>query len=209
MNIAVIGTGNVGRTLANLWAAHGHSVWVGTRDPGSAKSIEFARTAHAGIHLTTVADAAAQAAVVLLAVPWGAARETIAAAGSLSGKILLDAINPLLGGGKVAVGFNTSAAEEIAGWAAGAKVVKAFNTTGSGNMANPNYGGIKTDMFFCGDDEQAKSVAAELIAELDLNPVDCGPLSMARNLEPLAALWVHLAYSAGYGPNFMFKIVRR
>lgn len=208
MNIAVLGAGKVGGTLANLWAERGHTVFVGARDPHSEKTRAYAAKAHPSVRVTTVEQAAAQADVLLLATSWDQAESALAAAGDLSSKIIMDATNPLLPGGKVAIGFHTSGAEEVAQWS-GARVVKAFNTTGVANMANPDFNGLTTDIFICGDDEEAKQLVSGLVRELGLNPVDCGPLYMARDLEPLAALWVYLAYSAGYGPHFMFKLVRR
>jgi 8-hydroxy-5-deazaflavin:NADPH oxidoreductase len=209
MNIAVIGAGNVGGTLANLWAGLGHQVWVGARDPQSEKTLAYQRSAHTNVHVTSGAEAAAQANVLLLATPWNAAQAAVAELGDVSGKVVIDATNPLGPGGQVLVGFSTSAAEQVAGWARGAAVVKAFSTTGVANMASPDFHGMKTDMFICGDDDAAKALVAQLIQELGMEVVDCGPLSMARNLEPLAAVWVYLAYSRGYGPGFIFKIIKK
>ena len=76
-------------------------------------------------------------------------------------------------------------------------------------MANADYGGEKPSMFLCGDDAEAKKVVAGLAAELDFEPVDCGPLNMARSLEQLALLWIRLAYSQGFGPNIAFRLLRR
>lgn len=209
MNIAVLGAGKVGGGLANLWAAAGHSVWIGARDPNSEKTRAFAAAANPGVQVMAIHEAASQADVLLLATPWDQAERALLAAGDLTGKILMDATNPLQAGGKVSIGFNTSAAEEVAQWS-GARVVKAFSTTGVANMLNPVYDdGTRTDIFICGDDQAAKDVVSGLIRDIGMNPVDCGPLYMARNLEPMAALWVYLASSAGYGPNFMFKLIRR
>ncbi len=158
----------------------------------------------------TVKEAASAADVVVLAVPWGAVREVIKQAGHLSGKIVIDATNPLrpdlLG---LVLGHNTSAGEEVARWAEGAKVVKAFNTTGAQNMANPQFGGQSATMFLCGDDAGAKKTVATLAEALGFEPVDAGPLAQARYLEPLAMLWITMAYGHGHGPNIAFKLLRR
>jgi predicted dinucleotide-binding enzyme len=151
----------------------------------------------------------AAADVILLATPWSAAQETLAVGRDLTGKVLMDAINPFKEGLALAVGHTTSAGEQVAGWAAGAHVVKAFNMTGAGNMLNPDYGGAQPTMFICGDDAAAKATVADLAAQIGFEPVDAGPLSMARVLEPLAALWVNLAYVQGMGPNIAFKLLRR
>ena len=91
----------------------------------------------------------------------------------------------------------------------GARVVKAFNTTGAGNMANPKFGTQAATMFICGDDESAKATVGKLAEELGFEAVDAGPLMAARYLEPLAMLWIHLALKMGWGTNFAFKILKR
>ncbi len=210
MKIGVIGAGNVGGTLGKRWAQSGHEVMFGVRDTTDSKlNTLLAETGGKAI-LGTVAEAAAFGEVVVLSVPWDGAKDAIAQAGSLSGKILLDTINPVqsdLSG--LAVGFNTSAAEQVSELAAGAKVVKIFNTTGANdNMANPNYGGTPLTMLYCGDDTEAKSVAAQLAADLGFSPVDVGPLKQARYLEPLAMLWISMAFG-GFGRDFAFQIIKR
>jgi hypothetical protein len=86
----------------------------------------------------------------------------------------------------LAVGCDTSVAEQIAAWAPGAREVKIFNTTGFKNMDDPKFGEARVTMFYCGDDAEAKKVAAGLAEDLGFEPVDAGPLSEARSLEPLA-----------------------
>ena len=97
----------------------------------------------------------------------------------------------------------------VAEWAAGARVVKIFNTTGFGNMANSNYTLGPVTMFYCGDDPGAKIVAAKLAADLGFDPVDAGPLTQARTLEPMAMLWIWLAVFGGMGTDFAFRLIRR
>jgi predicted dinucleotide-binding enzyme len=99
------------------------------------------------------------------------------------------------------IGHTPSGGEQVAAWAKGARVVKAFNSTGAGNMANPDYGAQKPTMFICGDDAEAKQVASQLTEELGLEACDCGSLGIARYLEPVAMLWIHLAYVQGLGPD--------
>jgi len=159
----------------------------------------------------TVKDAASFGDVVVLATPWPATEEAIRSAGSLAGKILIDCTNPMaadLSG--LTIGTNNSGGEEVAQWAPGAKVVKAFNTLGAGSFANPRIGSEIASMFICGDDASAKSVVAQLTAELGFDVVDAGPLTASRSLEPMAMLWVHLAYMQGWGPaGHAFKMLRR
>jgi predicted dinucleotide-binding enzyme len=109
----------------------------------------------------------------------------------------------------LALGYTTSGAESVSGWAPGARVVKAFNTTGSGNMMDADYRGQRPTMFFCGDDASAKEITAGLAEELGFEPCDCGPLMVARYLEPVAGLWVQLAYREGLGTDIAFKLLRR
>jgi len=208
MRIAILGAGNVGGTLGRIWAERGHTIVFGVRAPASDKVREL--KAAAGAEAVPTGRATVGADVVLLAVPWGAAEAVLAAAGDLTGKVLLDATNPVaadLSG--LSLGQTTSAAETLAELAPGARVVKAFNTTGSANMANPGYGDQAADMFVCGDDADAKAVAGGLAEDAGFGVVDAGPLAAARLLEPLAMLWIRLAYAEGYGPGIAFKLLRR
>ena len=151
-----------------------------------------------------------EAEILVLATPWPAARNAIEAAGDIRGKTVIDCTNPIgEGWSGLTIGHTTSAAEMVAQWAAGARVVKAFSTTGTGNMADPLYGGQPITMFICGDDKGAKRIVSNLAEELGFDVADTGALATARYLEPMAMLWVHLAYAEGYGPDFAIKLVRR
>jgi 8-hydroxy-5-deazaflavin:NADPH oxidoreductase len=205
MRIAVIGMGNVGSVLGRRWAEAGHGVTFGVRDPKGPKA-----RPEAGAAVASVGDAAAGAEVVVLAVPWPAARDALSACGELAGKVVLDCTNPLtadLSG--LEVGTTTSGAEQVAKWAPGARVVKIFNTTGAANMANPRYGGTALTMLYAGDDTGAKATAARLARDLGFDPVDAGPLSAARVLEPFALAWITLAIQQGLGTDFAFQLIRR
>ena len=206
MRIAIIGTGNVGSALGTRWSQRGHEVVFGSRDPRSEKVQKLSAATGAGA--SNIRDAVTDAAVVVLATPWDATEESIIAAGDLSGKILLDATNPLQNM-KLALGLTTSGAEQVASWAGNAAVVKAFNSTGAGNMLNPDYAGQKPTMCICGDAAGAKQVVSGLIEEIGFEAVDAGPLTSARYLEPLAGLWITLAYAQGLGPDIAFKLLRR
>jgi predicted dinucleotide-binding enzyme len=210
MNIGIIGAGNVGGTLGRAWAARGHQVTFGVRDVQSLKVPALLDEIGLNVQVGSVAEAAAFGEVVVLAVPWPAAQDAVQAAGDLTGKVLVDCVNPIAPGFTgLSIGHTTSAAEEIARAAPGAKVVKAFNTTGSGNMADPRYGSEQASMFYCGDDAGAKAVLKGLGEEIGFDMVDAGPLANARLLEPLALLWITLAYAQGMGPNIAFKLLRR
>lgn len=209
MKIAMIGVGHVGGVLGPRWARNGHEVVFGARDPGGERVQKALAAAEGEARAASAPEAVAGAEVVALATPWDATEAIVKALGDLSGKILIDCTNPLAGRAGLVVGRDNSAAELVAQWAPGAKVVKAFNTTGSKNMASPSYPAGAVSMFICGDDAAAKKTVAGLAEELGFEVVDTGPLMTARYLEPLAALWVHLAYVEGYGPDFAFKVIRR
>ena len=210
MKIAIIGAGNVGGTLGKGWAKAGHDVAFGVRDAADPKWKELLAAAGGRGKTATVRDAAAAAEVIALTVPWDAAQDALKSAGNLSGKILLDSTNPLkpdLSG--LTHGSTTSGGEQVAAWAPGTRVVKIFNTTGFGNMANPKYAEGASMMLYCGDDSAAKKVAAQLAGDLGFEPYDAGPLTEARLLEPLALAWIHLAVFQKMGTNFAFRLVKR
>lgn len=210
MKIGIIGSGNVGGALGTRWAKLGHEVIFGTRDPQGIEMQQLAARARGKTRAALLADAAREGEVLLLATPWSAAQQVIASLGDLSGKILIDATNPLLPDlSGLAIGTTTSGGEQVAGWARGAKVVKAFNTVGANIMENPAFEGHRPVMFYCGDDADAKQVVARLISELVFEPVDAGPLKQARLLEPFAMLWISMAYRQGMGRDFAFEILRR
>ena len=206
MKVGIIGAGRVGGTLGRRLAEEGHEIMFGVRDPRSPKVAALLETIRARAQADIVAEAVSFGEAVVLAVGWPSVQEVIQQAGDWSGKIVLDATNRM---GPKYPGVMPSAAEDIAEWAAGAEVVKAFNTTGFENMANPRLGSQKADIFICGDDEAAKSVATELAEAIGFDVVDVGPLSNAALLESLANLWIEMAYRQGFGRGFAFKIVRR
>ena len=207
MKIAILGTGGVGTTLGRRWKSVGHEVTFGSRDPSAEKCQTIASEIGP---VKSIADATTGAEVVLFAAPYSAAEELVAAAGDLTGKTLIDATNPLndtFSG--LALGFDTSAAEEIARLAPAANVVKAFNTVGVKIMADPTFDPTNASMFYCGDDADAKQQVHELAAGIGIEPFDAGPLTSARYLEPFAMLYIHLAFKEGWGGNFAFQIMKR
>jgi NADPH-dependent F420 reductase len=208
MKIAIMGTGNVGSVLGKRWAQAGHSIVFGSRAPGRDDVQALVADAGANAAAAHPADAVAGAELVVLAVPWRAAEAAVTSIADWQGKILVDATNPIAPGFKLAVGHTTSGAEEVAGWAPGARVVKAFNTTGDNNMADPVYDGQATTMFICGDDADAKEAVAGLAQTLGFDVTDVGDLTAARWLEPLAMVWISLARRGG-NRNIALKLVRR
>jgi predicted dinucleotide-binding enzyme len=209
MQIAIIGTGNVGSALGGRWAEKGHRVIYGSRDPESDK-VKSLLNSQKSTNATSPKDAAAQAEVVVFATPWPATKEAVKSAGDLAGKIVVDCTNPIapnLNG--LILGQTTSAGETLAEWAKGAFIVKAFNTTGSKNMSDPVYGSEKISMFICGDNVDAKKTISKLASDIDFDVVDCGKLIASRYLEPFAMLWIHLSYVMGLGPDIAFKLLKR
>jgi NADPH-dependent F420 reductase len=206
MKIGILGTGNVGRALGRPWAAK-HEIMFGSRDPK--KALVVVKSIGKKVSSGTYAEAAKFGDIVVLAVPYTAAKDVLKAAGNLAGKILVDCTNPLapdLSG--LLIGHTTSAAEELAKLTS-AKVVKAFNSMGVGNISNLQFGSETASTFICGNDEEAKSIVRSLGEDIGFDVVDAGPLSNARLLEPLALLWVYLAFKKGMGPNIAFKLLRR
>jgi 8-hydroxy-5-deazaflavin:NADPH oxidoreductase len=206
MKIGIIGAGRVGSTLAKRWAALGHDVLLGAREPNSESAQGVLAEVGGGAKAGTYADAAAFGEAVLLSVPSGAVKAALASAGDLNGKIVMDATNWF---GERPAGVTTSIAEAVAQWAPGAKVIKAFNMTGILNMANPDYNGVKADLFICGDNTAAKAAVTELASGIGFEVLDAGALSAAGLLESLAQLWVHMAYTEMKGPNIAWKMLRR
>jgi len=209
MNIAIIGTGSVGRALGRRWAGAGHALIFGSRHPQSDDVKALVQSIGDRGCAAPPDEAAASAEVIALAVPWGAAQSTVEGLGDLRGKLLIDCTNPLAAGLKPAVSGDTSGAEQIARWAPGARVVKAFNTTGANNMEDPTYAGTPLTMFLCGDDADAKATVTGLAEDLGFEAVDAGPLVRARLLEPMALLWIQLAMTEGFGREIGFKLLKR
>lgn len=202
MKIAVLGAGRVGRTLGGRWSAAGHDVVYGVRDPGDPKHADLAARA-------TPADAVSGTDVVLVALPWDAA-EAVLRSVDVGDAVVLDATNPLAAGARQLEGHpDLSGAELVAQWSGSRRVVKAFNTTGSANMADPSYPAAAPLLPVAGDDAAAKATALGLAAEIGFDAVDAGPLAAARDLEHLAMLWIRLAYPLGHGPGIAFALLRR
>jgi predicted dinucleotide-binding enzyme len=208
MGIAIIGAGNVGMALGKAFTARGETVVFGVPDPGKYAGAIAALGARARV--ATTAEAIAASKVVILAVPHGAVAAIAQSLPDWQGKVLVDATNPLAPGlAGLTLGTTTSAAEELAKLARGARVVKAFNTTGADNMADTVYPGGTPFMPVCADDAEARRRVLALATLIGFDAVDFGPLSAARYLEPFAMAWIHLAIRQGYGRKFAFGVLRR
>lgn len=181
MKIAVIGNGNIGSGLASVLAEAGHEVTaVGRGDD--------------------LAAAVAPAGIVILATPYGAAAD-LAGKADFTGKLVIDVSNPVNADfSGLSVGFDSSAAEEIAKLLSGAKVVKAFNTIFAQHYAKGlKIAGQPLQTFVAADDADAKAAVMDLAREIGLVPVDAGPLKNARYLEPMGFMNIQFGYVLGRG----------
>jgi 8-hydroxy-5-deazaflavin:NADPH oxidoreductase len=189
MRIWVIGADPLARALGRSWAQAGHQVLFTFGD----RTNWDALAAETGGRVATPAEGA-DAEVVLLAAPWDAVGKVLRTAGSLAGKVVLDATNPhdpMVG---------ASGAEEVALRAAGARVVKAFNTVAAPVVVQAAAAPGRLSLVYCGDHAAAKQLAAGLIVDAGFVPVDAGRLEAAREVEALGRLLVDLAYGRGPGP---------
>jgi len=209
MKIGIIGSGNMGSGIGKIWAKKGHAVIFSYSR--SREKLEQLASSVPNAKAGTPAEAA-QADVILLSVRWSDLPDALKQAGPLNNKIVIDCTNPLkpdLSG--LELGYTSSAAEEIIRMAPGAKVVKAFNTAFAQVYEEKSrlFGSRRASMFYCGDDAGAKSVAAKLITDVGFDPVDCGPLTAARLLEPVAMLVITLGYGMKMGTNMALDLIRR
>lgn len=206
MKLSIIGAGQVGQALAGALIRSGQPVVLGVTDPG-----KYAPVAEAlGGQLAPVGEAIQGAEAIILAVPYGAVAAIAQSVPDWAGRILVDATNPLapkLSG--LSLGTTTSGAEMLATQAYGARVVKAFNTTGAENLADSAYPDGLPVMPVCGDDAAARQSVMVLATRIGFDAVDLGPLMAARYLEAFAMTWIHLAIKQGYGRRFAFGLLRR
>ncbi len=214
MKIGVLGTGMVGNALATKLAALGHEVMMGARHKGNEKAATWAseNKAHAG----TFAEAAEFGEIVIFATLGSALLDVAALAGpgNLEGKVVIDVTNPL----DMSQGFpptlitglsnTTSAGEELQKALSGAHVVKALNTMNCQIMVDPSRVPGEHDVFYCGDDDDAKASVAELLKTFGWRePVDLGPLAAARGTEGMMPFWLRMFGIVG-SADFNYRIVR-
>ena len=201
MKIAVLGAGNVGKALGEALAARGHDVVYGVRDP-TRSQVKPAKA---------VTDAIQDSDAVILATPYDATGALLREnATALAGKVVIDATNPLkpdLSG--LSLTGDVSGAELLQREAPSALLFKAFNTTGYGNMQNPDYPQGRAVMFVAGPDGKGKGTVMQLVTDVGFDAVDAGDLTQARLLEPLAMLWIKLAFAKGFGVDCAFVLARR
>jgi NADPH-dependent F420 reductase len=180
VKVAVIGTGRMGRGFAAALAPK-HEVTVGSRDPGRARRAASATGAARG---EGYAEAAADAEVVILTVPWGAIDDTLGQLGELDGTVVVDVSFPSRKGEREAL-KGSSTAEQVQRRLPRARVVKGWNHVHARHLTAPEVGGIAASVLIAGDDPQAKQTVVALAAEMGFHPVDVGPLKATRDLERL------------------------
>ena len=195
MKIGILGSGDVGRTLAGGFHKYGHDVVIGTRLP--AKLAEWQHE-HPGICVASPAEAAAFAELGVLAVKGAAAVDALqaaAAAKNLAGKPVIDATNPIADGPPVNgvlrffTSLDDSLLERLQREFPAIRFVKAFNSVGHACMVDPGFAGGKPTMFICGNDDGAKRAVAAVLDEFGWDVADMGRAEAARAIEPLCMLW--------------------
>lgn len=210
MDVTIIGAGNMGRGIGARLASGGHSLTILDTDPDQASGLAAELDGGRGAASGAGADEPLEDEVVVVALPYAAAESAVRErADELDGKTVVDITNP--------VDFETfdglvtpadsSAAEELAKLAPGARVVKAFNTTFAGTLERGEVAGQRLDVFIAGDDEGAKETVAEIVRSSGLNPIDAGPLRRAHALEQMGFLHMSLQDSLGTGFGSTIKVL--
>lgn len=192
MNVGVIGSGDVAKTLAAGFAKHGHQVTIGSREPAK---LEGWASSQSGISVGDFAQAGTFGDVVVLAVKGSAAEEAVTLAGGLAGKVVIDANNPIdysrppiNGILHYFTGPNDSLMERLQTAFPEARFVKAFSCVGAPFMVNPGFSARPT-MFICGNDDDAKAVVKDILEAFGWDSEDIGKVEGARAIEPLCQLW--------------------
>ncbi len=191
MKVAIIGKGHVGKAIAKGLRGK-HEIKFGHRDPRE-----------------PVAEAATWGQIIVLAVPHEAVSDAVKELGSAAdGKVVIDVTNAIASNGDLAVGFTTSAAEEIQKKLPKAHIAKAFNTVFAANQSTGKVGEEHLTLFVASDSVKAKQVVMQLGKDIGFEPLDAGPLKNARYLEPMAMLIIGLGYDLGMGTDIGYKLVK-
>jgi hypothetical protein len=205
MSIAIIGAGNMGKGLARRLAAAGETVVLTGRD--EAKVAAIAADIPGDVTGGPISKAA-EADVVILAVPWAQAADALADVGSLTGKVLIDITNPVGPERSLAIGMTTSAAEEIQKLVPQARVVKAFNTIFAELLGiELSDADTPPQVLFAGDHEFANHRVEALIRAIGYEPLDAGPLKNARLMEPVGLMTIEFGYGLGRGTRIAPRFV--
>jgi predicted dinucleotide-binding enzyme len=207
--IAILGTGDMGDSFGPRLAELGYKVVYGSRNTESDRVLALLENTGQGATAPTNDIAAQRADVVFLALPWGPMEQIIKSLGDMEGKTVIDLSWPeseLADDGYYRMTVETSGAEVIQEWIPKAMVVKAFGTTGTNVIDDPNDAGGPVTIPIASDHRHAKEVTARITAELGMDPVDAGPLRMARNIEAMMELYmVPLFQGRDTGWEFYFR----
>ena len=208
MRIGILGSGLIGGKLGTVFARAGHEV-VFSYSRSAQKLKKLAREARGNARAGTPAEAANEADALLLAVPWSRVDDVLKQAGSLAGKIIVTCSLPMHADDTgLAIANTSSGAEALAKKVRRARVVSAFGTIPSEVLFDVFAARRKArrpSMLYCGDDPPAKKVAARLIKDVGFDPVDAGPLRIARYCEPFTLLIAQLAYEGNRGPELAYR----
>ena len=208
IRIGILGSGLMGGKLGTLFARAGHDV-VFSYARREAKLKRLAREAQGTARAGTPAEAARDADALLLAVHWSRVDDVLKQAGDLAGKVIVSCSLPMsTDDTKLVVAHTSSGAEELAQKARGARVVAAFGTVPSEvlfDVFEARRKKTRPSLLYCGDDKGAKNVAARLIRDVGFDPVDAGPLRLARYMEPFTLLIARLAYEGDRGPQLAYR----
>jgi predicted dinucleotide-binding enzyme len=211
MRVGILGSGLMGGKLGTLFARSGHEV-VFSYARSMEKLNKLAKDAKGNARAGTPREVAQDADALLLAVHWLRMDDVLHHAGDLSGKVILTCSLPMDAGNTgLVIGRTTSGAEEFAKKVPKAKIVCAFNTVPSEVFFGVYAARRKADrpsLVYCGDDARSKEVAAVLIRDMGFEPVDAGPLRIARYTEPFALLMGQLAYEGNDGPELAYRFER-
>ena len=211
MRIGILGSGLMGGKLGTIFARTGHEVVFSYARSGD-KLKKLARDARGSARAGTPSQAAESADALLLAVHWSRVGDVLKLAGDLSGKVILTCSLPMdAEDTKLIIANTSSGAEALAKKVPQAHVVSAFNTVPSEVLFGVFQSkGKKTppSLVYCGDHKSSKKVAAQLIRDAGFDPVDAGPLKIARYTEPFALLVAQLAYESGGGPEVAYRFER-
>ena len=211
MRVGILGSGLMGGKLGTIFARAGHEV-VFSYARTSEKLKKLALDSQGNARAGTPGEAAKDADAVLMAVHWSRIDDVLKQAGGLSGKVVVTCSLPMDSGNtKLIIANTSSGAEELAKKVTRAPVVSAFNTVPSEclfGVFEVKRKSTRPSLVHCGDDQSAKDVAAKLIHDAGFDPVDAGPLRIARYTEPFALLVAQLAYEQEGGPELAYRFER-
>jgi 8-hydroxy-5-deazaflavin:NADPH oxidoreductase len=211
MRIGILGSGLMGGKLGTIFARAGHEVVFSySHDP--AKLTRLARRAGHGARAGTPAEAARRADALLLAVHWARVGDVLKQAGDLSGKVVVSCSLPMNADDtELVLARTTSGAEALARKVRGGAVAAAFNTVPSEVLFGvfaARRRARRPSLVYCAESPRARRVAARLIRDAGFDPVDAGPLRIARYIEPFALLVAQLAYEGRSGPRLAYRLER-